>query len=285
MPHQEKESFGAATHGAPLSSEDFSEGGVRLTFGDGETLVVDVEGFEGPLDLLLALARTQKVDILKISVLALAEQYLAFIEEARRLRLELAADYLVMAAWLAYLKSRLLLPQSENDEAPSGEEMAARLAFQLKRLAAMREAAGQLMTRKRLGVDIFPRGAPEGIRLITTSRYQASLYDLLTSYAQQRVRRDANRYQLQSLVVVTIEEARKRLEGMFGKMADWGRLEGFMPAPPRDNPRLRRSALASTLAATLELVREGALEVRQLVPFGPVYVRRKNLSPSLRTDQ
>ena len=183
----------------------------------GETLVVDVEGFEGPLDLLLALARTQKVDLARISVLALAQQYLDFINEARRLRLEIAADYLVMAAWLAFLKSKLLLPaEQDEDGEPSGEELAQLLAFRLKRLDAMREAAAQLMTRKRLGRDVFARGMPEPLRISRKSTYQADLYDLLKAYAQQRQRTAVRTWQVRQRTVWSLKEAREELERLLG---------------------------------------------------------------------
>jgi len=238
-------------------------------------LVVDVEGFEGPLDLLLTLSRSQKVDLKKISILALADQYLAFVSAARRMRLELAADYLVMAAWLAYLKSRLLLPPPENDdEEPSGEELAARLAFQLQRLEAIRAVAARLMARDRLGRDVFPRGTPEGIRLVKTPHYEASLYDLLKAYADQRVRTSVTTIRIARAPVYRIEDARARLEAALGTIKDWSRLDRLLP-PELRLTSLGRSAMASSFMASLELVRDGQLEMRQLVPFGPVYIRSK----------
>jgi segregation and condensation protein A len=238
-------------------------------------LVVDVEGFEGPLDLLLTLARSQKVDLKKISILALADQYLTFVSEARRMRLELAADYLVMAAWLAYLKSRLLLPPPETeDDEPSGEELAARLAFQLQRLEAIRAVAARLMARDRLGRDVFPRGQPEGIRIVKEPHYEASLYDLLKAYADQRVRTAVTTIRIARAPVVRIEDARARLESILGTIKDWNRLDRLLPPELRVSS-LGRSAMASSFMASLELVREGELEMRQLVPFGPVYVRMK----------
>jgi segregation and condensation protein A len=243
--------------------------------GQGGDLVVDVEGFEGPLDLLLTLARSQKVDLKKISILALADQYFAFVSEARRLRLELAADYLVMAAWLAYLKSRLLLPPPETgDDEPSGEELAARLAFQLQRLEAIRAVAARLMARDRLGRDVFPRGEPEGIRLVKTPHYQATLYDLLKSYADQRVRTAVTTIRIARAPVYRIEEARARIEAMLGAIKDWSRLDRLLP-PELRLSGLGRSVMASSFMASLELVREGELEMRQLVPFGPVYIRAR----------
>ena len=241
----------------------------------GETLVVDVEGFEGPLDLLLALARTQKVDLARISVLALAQQYLDFINEARRLRLEIAADYLVMAAWLAFLKSKLLLPaEQDEDGEPSGEELAQLLAFRLKRLDAMREAAAQLMTRKRLGRDVFARGMPEPLRISRKSTYQADLYDLLKAYAQQRQRTAVRTWQVRQRTVWSLKEAREELERLLGMSCDWAPLDRLL-AEFLVGPELRRTALASGFTATLEMTREGALEIRQAKLFAPLLVRRR----------
>jgi len=246
----------------------------RLKGAPEDGLNVDVEGFEGPLDLLLTLARAQKVDLKKISILALADQYLEFVSEARRMRLELAADYLVMAAWLAYLKSRLLLPAPEEGEEPSGEELAQRLAFQLQRLEAIRAVAARLMARDRLGRDVFARGMPEGIRVVRTPTWEASLYDLLKAYSDQRVRDSVKSIQIARAPVWRIEEARERLESMLGAVTDWSRFESFLPPELRSGP-LERSAIASMLVATLELARDGALDVRQLTPFGPIYVRQR----------
>lgn len=243
-----------------------------------DQLVVDVDGYEGPLDLLLTLARNQKVDITKISMLALAEQYLSFIGDARRLKLELAADYLVMAAWLTYMKSRLLIPSLEPEDAePTGEEMAERLAFQLRRLEAMRNAAQQLMARHRLGIDVFSRGRPEPLRIIKKKEpYQASLYELLKAYSDERVRTIHSDLHIERLPVLSIDEARKRLEAILGTMVEWGRLESYLPKDLLpDIPA--RSALASTLTAGLELAREGEIELRQLAVFGPIYMRRRQV--------
>ena len=247
----------------------------RLKGAADDSLNVDVEGFEGPLDLLLTLARAQKVDLKKISILALADQYLTFVSEARRMRLELAADYLVMAAWLAYLKSRLLLPEPEESEEPSGEELAQRLAFQLQRLEAIRAVAARLMARDRLGRDVFARGMPEGIRIVRTPQWEASLYDLLKAYSDQRVRDSVKSIHIARAPVLRIEEARARLESMLGSVRDWSRFDTLLPPELRSGP-LGRSAVASTLVATLELARDGALDVRQLTPFGPIYVRQRN---------
>ena len=238
--------------------------------------VVDVEGFEGPLDLLLALARTQKVDLAKISVLALAQQYLDFIGEARRLRLEIAADYLVMAAWLAFLKSKLLLPDEKSEEGePTGEELAALLAFRLKRLHAMREASAQLMTRKRLGRDIFARGDPEPIRVLRKSVYDANVYDLLKAYAQQRQRAAKSTLHMKPRPVWSLKEARGELERLLGMSLDWAPLDRLL-AEFLVNPETRRTALASSFTASLEMTREGTLEVRQEKPFAPLLIRRRN---------
>ena len=241
-----------------------------------EALVVALDGFEGPLDVLLILARTQKVDLAKISVLALAEQYLLFIAQAQQLRLELAADYLVMAAWLAYLKSRLLLPrESAADDQPSGEELAARLAFRLQRLEAMRGAAATLMTRKRLGRDVFARGMPEPLRITRKSTYQADLYDLLKAYAQQRQRTAVRTWQVRQRTVWSLKEAREELERLLGMTCDWAPLDQLL-AEFLVGPELRKTALASGFTATLEMTREGALEIRQTKVFAPLLVRRRS---------
>ena len=243
---------------------------------DGDTLVVDVEGFEGPLDLLLALGRTQKVDLAKISVLALAQQYLDFIAEARRLRLEIAADYLVMAAWLAFLKSKLLLPsEASEDGEPTGEELAALLAFRLKRLDAMRDAAAQLMTRKRLGRDVFPRGLPQPTKLTRKTLWDANVYDLLKAYAEQRARTATQSFHIKQRTVWSIKDARSELERMLGMSLDWAPLDQLF-AEFLVEPELRRTALASGFSATLEMAREGALEIRQSKEFAPLLVRRRN---------
>ena len=243
----------------------------------GEVLVVDIAGFEGPLDLLLALARTQKVDLARISVLALVEQYLAFIAEAQKLRLELAADYLVMAAWLAFLKSRLLLPRDEKQENESTpEEMAARLQFRLQRLAAMRNAAAQLFTRQRLGRDVFARGMPEGVRTIRERQYTAEIYDLIKAYAEQRKRTTVKRaHVVKRRVVWSIKDARQRLERLVGESpGSWLQLDLFLEqyVPARE---LSRTALASSFGATLEMAREGLIELRQDAVFSPIFMRRR----------
>lgn len=236
-------------------------------------LVVDIAGFEGPLDLLLHLARNQKVDLSRISVLALAEQYIAFIESARSIRLELAADYLVMAAWLAFLKSRLLIPQPHKDDGPSGEEMASALAFRLKRLEAMRDAATRLVNRNRLGRDVFARGAPEHIPVERTSAFEASLYDLLQAYASLRQREAVMQVTIERRQVWSLADARLILARLMGGLSDWTALDDFLLRYVGD-PSQRVSAVASAFAASLEMVREGRLEIRQAAAFAPIYVRR-----------
>ncbi|MBP1886997.1 segregation and condensation protein A [Ensifer mexicanus] len=238
-----------------------------------EALVVDLAGFEGPLDLLLHLARSQRVDLSRISVLALAEQYIAFIERARSIRIELAADYLVMAAWLAYLKSRLLLPQQAKDEGPSGQEMASALAFRLKRLEAMRDAATTLVNRNRLGRDVFARGAPEHIVAEKKSGYDASLYDLLTAYASLRQRQAITQVTIEKRHVWSLADARLILARMIGSLDDWTALDHFL-IRYLTNPKERATAIASSFAASLEMVREGRLEIRQDGAFAPIYLRR-----------
>jgi segregation and condensation protein A len=242
-----------------------------------EALIVSLEGFEGPLDLLLVMARTQKVDLAKISVQALAEQYLGFVERALKLRLELAADYLVMAAWLAFLKSRLLLPKDSGaqDEQPTGEELAARLAFRLMRLDAMRNTAGQLMTRHRLGRDVFARGSPEGVRTIRVRRYTAMIFDLLKAYADQRKRTIKRVHVVPRRTVWSIKEARSRLEVLLGERADeWVHLDAFLKQYGAV-PDIARTARASSFGATLEMARDGVIELSQAEPFAPIYLRKR----------
>ena len=243
-----------------------------------ENLVVDIAGFEGPLDLLLHLARTQKVDLARMSVLALAEQYLAYIEKARKIRIELAADYLVMAAWLAYLKSRLLIPKLPKDEGPSGEEMAAALAFRLKRLEAMRDAATRLVNRNRLGRDVFARGMPELVIVEKRNENLASLYDLLTAYASQRQRQAITNVQIAKRGVWSLKQARDILTRMVGEFRDWTALDSFL-VKYLVSAEDRATALASSFAASLELVREGRIEVRQHEAFAPLYMRNRQQSP------
>jgi segregation and condensation protein A len=237
-------------------------------------LVVDVDGFEGPLDLLLHLARNQKVDLTRISVLALAEQYLLFIERARRFRLELAADYLVMAAWLAYLKSKLLIPRQPGDEEETGEEMAAVLQFRLQRLEAMRDAAARLVNRNRLGRDVFARGMPEAVIVDRRNEYSASLYDLLTAYAAQRQRQAITSVKIAKRGVWSLKEARSILMRLVGQMRDWTALDSFL-LDYLTGPQERATAMASSFAASLELVREGHLEMRQERAFAALYMRSR----------
>jgi segregation and condensation protein A len=241
-----------------------------------DALVVSLDGFAGPLDVLLALARTQKVDLAKISVLALAEQYLGFIAHARELRLELAADYLVMAAWLAYLKSKLLLPrEASTADQPSGEELAARLAFRLKRLEAMRSAAATLMTRRRLGRDVFARGMPEGVRTFRVRQYTAVVYDLLKAYAEQRSRTVKRVHVVPRRTVWSIKDARERLQTLVGRgAAQWVQLEMYLEQY-LPGPELARTALASSFGATLEMARDGLVELSQAEPFAPIYMRKR----------
>ena len=244
-------------------------------------MIVDVEGFEGPLDLLLALARQQKVDLAKISILALADQYLHFIEAARKIRLELAADYLVMAAWLAFLKSRLLLPEPPSAEGPSAEQMATALANRLRRLEAIREAANRLMNRPQLQRDIFPRGEPEQIAEIKHPKYTATLYDLLTAYTAQRQSRVLASVHLAKRTVWSLAEARATLERLVGSLNeqdDWGVLDDFLIRHVTD-PTQRATVFASSFAAALELVREGQLELNQKAAFAPIYFRKGRPKP------
>ncbi|XUY27968.1 segregation and condensation protein A [Agrobacterium sp. rho-8.1] len=235
--------------------------------------MIDVAGFEGPLDLLLHLARTQKVDLSRISVLALAEQYLVFVEQARRVRIELAADYLVMAAWLAFLKSKLLIPQQSKDDGPSGEEMAATLAFRLKRLEAMREAAERLVNRHHLGRDVFARGAPEHIPHKSRSSFEASLYDLLSAYANLRQRQAITQVTIEKRQVWSLVDARELLTSMLGEIGEWTELDRYLLQYVAD-PSMRATAMASAFAASLELVREGSLEIRQDGAFQPIFMRK-----------
>jgi segregation and condensation protein A len=243
---------------------------------DEPALVVDVEGFEGPLDLLLTLARQQKVDLAKISILALADQYLTFIEEARKLRLELAADYLVMAAWLAYLKSRLLIPDLNAPEGQSAEDMATALAFRLKRLEAIREVAQKLMERPQLNRDVFDRGDPEPIAHIKHPQWSATLYDLLSAYAVQRQKQAAgSRVRFAQRKVWSLAEARGALERLVGATTDWGRFDEFLISYVVE-PSMVATVTASSFASALEMVREGVLELQQHAAFAPLYIRKRS---------
>jgi segregation and condensation protein A len=241
---------------------------------DGEALIVDLEGYEGPLDVLLALARAQKVDLLKLSITRLADQYLAFVREARRRRFAVAADYLVMAAWLAYLKSRLLLPKPQPlapDEI-SADEVAGRLAFRLAKIDAMRRMAEALEERPILGRDVFTRGDPEAVTVVSNSRLEGDLYGLVGAYVSQRRRIQDRRYRPPALPAYRLDEARERLRALLPDLRRWTPLTGVAPAPAAGGPT-RASCVASTLSAGLELVREGDLEARQLDAFQEVYLR------------
>ncbi|WP_341366294.1 ScpA family protein [Yoonia sp. BS5-3] len=240
-----------------------------------EALIVDVGAFEGPLDLLLTLSRTQKVDLRQISILALAEQYLVFVERAKQLRLELAADYLVMAAWLAFLKSRLLLPPDPAEEGPSGEELAAHLAFQLERLEAMRKAAAQLMARDQLGRDFFARGITEDVQRVRKVTYTATLLDLMQGYARIRTRDDFRPFVLDRQHVMTMEQALDRMRHLIGFAGEWTDIASYLPDGWDADPQRRRSTTAATFAASLELAKEGKIEIRQGETFAPIQIRKK----------
>ncbi|QRG05145.1 segregation/condensation protein A [Xanthobacter dioxanivorans] len=260
----------------------FEIGADSAPAGSGEAFVVDVDGFEGPLDLLLALARTQKVDLTRISILALADQYLAFIEEARRGRLELAADYLVMAAWLAYLKSRLLLPAPPQEEGPSAEELAAAFTRRLRHLERIRKAAEELMGRPQLGRETFARVVPDPEAVPRYTVYTATLYDLLTAYARQRQTQVLSHVTLKTRAVWSLAEARARLERLLGAEAvgAWMRLDQFL-LDYMTEPGQRATVLASSFSASLEMVREGTLDIRQDAPFAPLWLRPRPAEPPL----
>lgn len=252
-----------------------------ILLGTAEQLIVDVDGFEGPLDLLLTLARSQKVDLRRISVLQLAEQYLAFVEMARSRRIELAADYLVMAAWLAFLKSRLLLPEPEDAEGPTGEELAAHLAWQLERLEAMRRAAARLMGRDQLGRDRFVRGMPETLSVKRRTTWDATLADLLQAYSRVQTRAAYEPLHFDRSTVLTLDEALKRLALMVGELPDWEILSAFLPEGWVLEPLKRRSALASTFAAMLELARRGEIDIAQETTFAPIRLRLRQPGPAV----
>ncbi len=241
---------------------------------DIDALIVNLDGYEGPLDILLDLARTQKVDIRKISMVALVDQYLAFVEAAKQRNLELAADYLVMAAWLAYLKSKLLLPAADGDgDEPTADEMAARLAFQLQRLEAMRNAVEALQALPQLHIDVFPRGAPEGVRVTRTPDWQADFYELLRAYTTQRIATVDRDYKVDPPKVYSIELARLRLERILGSIPEWAELKSLTVAPDIDAPEA--SIVASAFNAALEFAKDGRMELRQLGHFEPIYVRSR----------
>ena len=259
-------------------TDDFIEQAKREAVADrlaAEALIVDVDGFEGPLDLLLTLSRTQKVDLRKISILQLARQYLAFVEKAKQLRIELAADYLVMAAWLAFLKSRLLLPPDPEEEGPSGEELAAHLAFQLERLQAMRNAAAQLMARDRLGRDFFARGIPEDVTKTKIVTYTATLLDLMQGYARLKTKDEFRPFVMDRDSVFTLEEALDRMRGLIGYAGKWTDILSYLPEGWETDPKRRRSATAATFAASLQLAKEGKVHLRQDGTFGKIELRQK----------
>ena len=256
------------------AEEPFEEERPAYRDAEPDGLLLDIEGYEGPIDILLTLAREQKVDLTRISILALADQYLEYVSRARRLRLELAADYLVMAAWLAYLKSRLLLPAPPGDDEPSGAEMAAMLAFQLQRLEAMKAAGVKLLDRPRMGRDFLPRGAAEVLEDSKRSLFDLSLYDILRAYADQHGRREASTLHIAPTGLYSIDEAINRLRGLIGEVADWATLSSFLPDGIRDD-LLIRSAIASTFVASLELAKLGQIQIRQREAFSTLYIRKQ----------
>ncbi len=272
--------------GFPTADSDFENGRSPLFSAptDADSLIVDLAGFEGPLDLLLALARTHRLDLKHVSMAALAGQYIAFIERAGPLRLETAADYLVMAAWLTFLKSRLLLPKSPHDPGLSGEELALQLAFRLQRLAAMREAAARLMARDRLGRGVFGRGESEPIRIVKSETYAVSMYDLLRAYADQRKRTVQSHHTIKRREVWSIKEARTRLERMIGSLPDWADFDLLM-AKYLTKAMDVKTVTAASLGAVLELTRDGKLELQQAEPYAKLFVRTKTpvrvVDPSL----
>jgi segregation and condensation protein A len=267
---------------APAARDDFSEN-PQPPAGNDDLLVLDLDGFEGPIDALLALARDQKVDLRKISILELADQYLAFIARARRLRLEIAADYLVMAAWLAYLKSRLLLPEPPADGEPSGAELAAALAFQLQRLEAMQQAGKALLGLPQFGLDFFARGEPEPTKIVEVTVWDATLFDLLKAYGTHPGRRREGMLRIAPLNLFSMDDALKRIGDMLGMMPDWTILRNFLPEG-METPIQHRAALAATFAATLEMARSGRIDLRQEATFGPIYLRRAAPRPEQASD-
>ena len=239
---------------------------------NGETLKIDIDGWEGPLDLLLTLARNQKVDLRAISILQLVEQYLVFIENARALKLELAADYLVMAAWLTYLKSALLLPKDPTID-PSPEELALRLQLRLERLNAMRESGARLIARDRIGRDVFVRGLPEGLRVVRKNIWDCSYFELIAAFAHMHARNEPVLHVVKKRAVMTLEEALERVSKLIGQALDWTKLEAFLP--PDASSALRKSALASSFAAVLELAKRGTIDLQQDGSFEPLMLRAK----------
>ena len=262
------------------TTEEFEDGQAFETPSGDTAFVVDLEGYEGPIDVLLEMARKQKVDLAHISILALATQYLKFVEVARKQNLELAADYLVMAAWLAFLKSKLLLPDMGNEDEPTGDEMAAALQFQLRRLQAMRDAGTNLMSRPRLGMVFFKRGEPERFRTNITTIYELSLFELLKAYGEQKRRKEgAGPLQIESFEIYTVEDALIRLRKLLGPIPAWQNLWVFLPEGLKDG-LIIRSAVASTFAASLELAKEGRLTVRQNTTYGSI-----DIKPGIRKEE
>ena len=262
------------------TTEEFEDGQAFETPSGDTAFVVDLEGYEGPIDVLLEMARKQKVDLAQISILALATQYLKFVEVARKQNLELAADYLVMAAWLAFLKSKLLLPDMGNEDEPTGDEMAAALQFQLRRLQAMRDAGTNLMSRPRLGMVFFKRGEPERFRTNITTIYELSLFELLKTYGEQKRRKEgAGTMQIASFEIYTVEDALIRLRKLLGPIPAWQNLWDFLPEGLKDG-LIIRSAVASTFAASLELAKEGRLTVRQNTTYGSI-----DIKPGIRKEE
>ncbi|MBR72727.1 MAG: segregation/condensation protein A [Rhodospirillaceae bacterium] len=262
MKKQEENSsvFNELSHESPIEDENIP-------------LIVDIDGYEGPLDALLNLARLQKVDLSQISILQLAEQYLAFIRSARDLKIEIAADYLVMAAWLAFMKSRLLLPDPSPDEEPTGEEMAQALARRLRILSAMREAAKKIFSLPRENHEFYYRGEDSDVKIVKISVLEASLFDLLMGYAAQNARVKKSNLVIKPPEVYSMEDAYDRLTMALGSVPDWEVLTKFLPKVT-DQPLLERSAIASTLSASLELVKEGKIKLKQTKPFGTIYLKR-----------
>ncbi|MEM6415179.1 MAG: ScpA family protein [Pseudomonadota bacterium] len=260
-----------------MTNDEFDKP-VRVGEGDQvdiDALIVNIDGYEGPLDVLLDLARTQKVDLRKISILPLVEQYLAFVEAAKAQKLELAADYLVMASWLTFLKTKLLLPApAEAEEEPTADEMAARLAFQLQRLEAMRTACDRVFNLPQRGSAFFPRGIPSGVVVEKKTVWKAELYDLLKAYAKQRVAGTERTYQIKPPAVYSIEDARKRLSRVLGRIPDWVDLSGLALSDAPEAPR--RSVIASAFNAALEFAKDGKMEIRQVGHYEPLYVRQRS---------
>ena len=261
----------------PIPFEEDPDPADRLS--RGEQLVLDLDGYEGPIDVLLTLARDQKVDITKIAILDLAEQYLAFIRAAQDYEIELAADYLVMAAWLAYLKSRLLLPKDEDDTEPSGQELADALKFQLRRLESMQKSGKELLKRKTLGQDFFGRGAPEGLRIATHTIFDVSLSDLLRAFGRATTKAEAGEVmEIEPYDLHSIDEALQRLKRLLGHVPEWTDLSTFLP-DRKTTPLLHNSAVATTLIAALELVRDGHAAIRQDKAFSPILVKQATRAP------